>query len=281
MIIDGRLLATQKLESLKQQVSSLRAKDIIPTLGIIIVGNDVASQIYVRNKCMDAKKIGIEAQVYALNLDVEEWEVLELVERLNNDSKIDAIIVQLPLPSHIDKRRILNAVNCKKDVDGFSAYNAGLLYLGDTIGFVSCTPMGCLDMIKSCDINIEGARAVVVGRSEIVGKPMASLLMKHDCTVTVCHSKTVNLRAITNEADIVIAAIGKPYFFDRTYFKPSAIVIDVGINRVDDKIVGDVNFEDVVDYLDYVSPVPGGVGPMTRACLLANTIKASMLRESD
>jgi methylenetetrahydrofolate dehydrogenase (NADP+)/methenyltetrahydrofolate cyclohydrolase len=278
MIVKGKDIADQKLLLLSEKVKLLKEKNIEPFLAIIIVGFDAASQIYVRNKSVDAQKIGIKTQIFELPADVSEQKFLHLIESINNNNLIHGLIIQLPLPNHLNKRTILNAVSPKKDVDGFHSLNVGFLYTGEDLGFISCTPLGCLQIIKSQLNDLAGLHAVIVGRSEIVGRPMASLLLRENCTVTICHSKTVNLKEITKLGDIVVTAIGKPNFFDKSYFKSSAFLVDVGINRIEKegivRLVGDINFNDVSEYVQYITPVPGGVGPMTRACLLENTIKA-------
>jgi methylenetetrahydrofolate dehydrogenase (NADP+)/methenyltetrahydrofolate cyclohydrolase len=280
MIIRGKEIADQKLLLLAEQVKNLKTKNIKPFLAIIIVGADPASQIYVRNKAMDAEKIGIKTQIFELPSGVSEVELLRLIESINKNNLIHGVIIQLPLPAHLSKRKILNTVSPNKDVDGFHSLNVGFLYTGEDTGFVSCTPMGCLQIIKSQITDLSGMHAVIVGRSEIVGRPMASLLLRENCTVTICHSATRNLKEITKLGDIVVTAIGKPNFFDLSYFKPEAFLVDVGINRVEQdgvaRLVGDIN-ANVTEYVKYITPVPGGVGPMTRACLLENTIRAALL----
>ena len=278
MIIKGKEIANEKLLILAQQVELLKKKDIYPFLAIIIVGSDAASQIYVKNKVLDAQQIGIKTQIFQIQENISEKELIDLIQSINNDDLIHGLIIQLPLPIHLNRRIILNYVAPDKDVDGFHSLNVGFLYTGEDLGFVSCTPLGCLEIIKSRLQDLSGMHAVIVGRSEIVGRPMASLLLRENCTVTICHSKTTNLKQITKLGDIVITAIGKPLFFDRSYFKSEAFLIDVGINRIKKNevvsLVGDINFDDVVKYVRYITPVPGGVGPMTRACLLENTIRA-------
>ena len=274
-IIDGKLIASKVKEQVSIAVSDLNQKSIFPGLATIIVGNDAASSIYVKNKRKSAKEVGIESFQYELSENIQEKELLELINELNLNSDVDGILVQLPLPKHINSDLIIDSIDVNKDVDGFNVINAGKTFIGrDSV--IPCTPLGCLLMLKSIKIELKGKNAVIIGRSNIVGKPMAQLLLNEDCTVTIVHSKTFNLQALVKEADIVVAAVGSANLVKGSWIKKGAVVIDVGINRlkVEDKniLVGDINFNEVKDIASYITPVPGGVGPMTIACLLMNTV---------
>ena len=274
-IIDGKLIASKVKEQVSIAVSDLNQKSIFPGLATIIVGNDAASSIYVKNKRKSAKEVGIESFQYELSENIQEKELLELINELNLNSDVDGILVQLPLPKHINSDLIIDSIDVNKDVDGFNVINAGKTFIGrDSV--IPCTPLGCLLMLKSTKIELKGKNAVIIGRSNIVGKPMAQLLLNEDCTVTIVHSKTFNIQALVKEADIVVAAVGSANLVKGSWIKKGAVVIDVGINRlkVEDKniLVGDINFNEVKDIASYITPVPGGVGPMTIACLLMNTV---------
>ena len=274
-IIDGKLIASKVKEQVSVAVSDLNQKSIFPGLATIIVGNDAASSIYVKNKRKSAKEVGIESFQYELSEKIQEKELLELINELNLNSDVDGILVQLPLPKHINSDLIIDSIDVNKDVDGFNVINAGKTFIGrDSV--IPCTPLGCLLMLKSIKIELKGKNAVIIGRSNIVGKPMAQLLLNEDCTVTIVHSKTFNIQALVKEADIVVAAVGSPNLVKGSWIKKGAVLIDVGINRlkVEDKniLVGDINFNEVKDIASYITPVPGGVGPMTIACLLMNTV---------
>ena len=274
-IIDGKLIASKVKEQVSIAVSDLNQKSIFPGLATIIVGNDAASSIYVKNKRKSAKEVGIESFQYELSENIQEKELLELINELNVNSDVDGILVQLPLPKHINSDLIIDSIDVNKDVDGFNVINAGKTFIGrDSV--IPCTPLGCLLMLKSIKIELKGKNAVIIGRSNIVGKPMAQLLLNEDCTVTIVHSKTFNIQALVKEADIVVAAVGSANLVKGSWIKKGAVVIDVGINRlkVEDKniLVGDINFNEVKDIASYITPVPGGVGPMTIACLLMNTV---------
>ena len=274
-IIDGKLIASKVKEQVSVAVSDLNQKSIFPGLATIIVGNDAASSIYVKNKRKSAKEVGIESFQYELSENIQEKELLELINELNLNSDVDGILVQLPLPKHINSDLIIDSIDVNKDVDGFNVINAGKTFIGrDSV--IPCTPLGCLLMLKSIKIELKGKNAVIIGRSNIVGKPMAQLLLNEDCTVTIVHSKTFNIQALVKEADIVVAAVGIANLVKGSWIKKGAVVIDVGINRlkVEDKniLVGDINFNEVKDIASYITPVPGGVGPMTIACLLMNTV---------
>ena len=274
-IIDGKLIASKVKEQVSIAVSDLNQKSIFPGLATIIVGNDAASSIYVKNKRKSAKEVGIESFQYELSENIQEKELLELINELNFNSDVDGILVQLPLPKHINSDLIIDSIDVNKDVDGFNVINAGKTFIGrDSV--IPCTPLGCLLMLKSIKIELKGKNAVIIGRSNIVGKPMAQLLLNEDCTVTIVHSNTFNIQALVKEADIVVAAVGSANLVKGSWIKKGAVVIDVGINRlkVEDKniLVGDINFNEVKDIASYITPVPGGVGPMTIACLLMNTV---------
>ena len=274
-IIDGNVLATKVRNEVSKAVLELSKKNITPGLATVIVGNDVASSVYVKNKGKSAKEVGIKSFQYSLSEFVTENELLKLINDLNLNKDIDGILVQLPLPKKINSEIILNAVEPSKDVDGFNILNAGNIYL-NRVGVIPCTPLGCLIMLRSITKSLKGMHAVIIGRSNIVGKPMAQLLLNEDCTVTTVHSKSNNIQKIVKEADIIVAAVGIPNLVKESWVKKGAIVIDVGINRIhyEDKVklVGDVDFKEVESLASFITPVPGGVGPMTIACLLMNTV---------
>ena len=282
-IIDGKLLATKVKAQVSIAVSELHQKNIFPGLATIIVGNDAASSIYVKNKGKSAKEVGIESFQYELPENVLEKDLLELINKLNLNNAVDGILVQLPLPIHINSNQVIDSIDPSKDVDGFNVLNAGKTFIGrDSV--IPCTPLGCLLMLRSINIELRGKNAVIIGRSNIVGKPMAQLLLNEDCTVTIVHSKTNNINKIVKKADIIIAAVGIANLVKESWVKKGAIVIDVGINRIQvegkNKLVGDINFNEVKDIASYITPVPGGVGPMTIACLLMNTVFQSAKRNS-
>lgn len=274
-IIDGKVLATKVRNEVSKAVLELTKKNITPGLATVIVGNDAASSVYVKNKGKFAKEVGIKSFQYSLSEFVTENELLKLINDLNLNKDIDGILVQLPLPKQINSEIILNAVEPSKDVDGFNILNAGNIYL-NRVGVIPCTPLGCLIMLRSITKSLKGMHAVIIGRSNIVGKPMAQLLLNEDCTVTTVHSKSNNIQKIVKEADIIVAAVGIPNLVKESWVKKGAIVIDVGINRIhyEDKVklVGDVDFKEVESLASFITPVPGGVGPMTIACLLMNTV---------
>lgn len=280
VIIDGKKISSEILADLKIKIEDykkLSNKSV--KLAIILVGNDSASKIYVHNKIKAAARVGILTHLQEFEDTISQDDLLKEISILNKDPDISGMIVQLPLPEHIDKSKILSAIDPKKDVDGFHPHNVGLLYNPYENGFVPCTARGCLTLIKSCINNLSGKNAVIIGRSNIVGRPIAALLLKEDCTVTICHSKTKNLESFTSKADIVIAAVGVPKLLTKKYFNANALVIDVGINRLESpdgmsKLVGDVDFDEVKNVVQYITPVPGGVGPMTVAYLLVNTFMA-------
>lgn len=278
-VINGKYFAGEILSKLAAEIESFKQQhQLVPTLAIILVGANPASTIYIRNKLRAAEKIGMKAVQISLSDNVSINHIIKEIKHLNEDPTISGIIVQLPLPPHIDNNIILSAINPNKDVDGFHPLNVGYLHSDLGNGFIPCTALGCIELLKHVDSNLEGKNAVVIGRSNIVGKPLAALLLKENCTVSTCHSSTQNLRSITMQADIVISAIGVPLKLTEEYFNPHSIVIDVGISKIPgtDKIVGDVDFLNVVNKVRCISPVPGGVGPMTVAFLLQNTLKAAL-----
>ena len=273
VMMDGRALAKDWKEKIAKQTSNLILEGIIPHLAVVLVGENPASQTYVRNKEAACKKAGIRSTVIRLSKDCAQQALEDVVRSLNQDVSVHGILVQLPLPSHLDEAAVLRLIDPDKDVDGFHAMNSGRLMNGQP-RFVPCTPLGVMKLLEAYDIPIAGKHAVIIGRSNIVGKPMAMLLLAKDATVTICHSKTQNLPDIARQADILVAAVGRPGFVTADMVKPGATVIDVGINRVDGQIVGDVAPE-VAEIAGYLTPVPGGVGQMTIAMLLANTLNAA------
>lgn len=274
-IIDGKAVALDVRKKWKQRVAQLKEKGVLPGLAVIIVGDNPASQVYVRNKIKACHEVGIYSELIDLPEDISEALLLSAIERLNDNPSIHGILVQLPLPDHIDVNKVLETIDADKDVDGFHLYNLGALMAGNTI-FPPCTPYGVQCLLEYCDIPIEGQNAVVVGRSNIVGKPMALMLLQKNATVSICTSKTRDLKQFTSLADILVVATGKPNLITADMVKPGAAVIDVGINRLEDgKLVGDVDFEGVKEVAGYITPVPGGVGPMTITMLVANTVIAA------
>ena len=273
MIIDGKKEAANLREEIKNEILEIKKKtNKNPNLTVILIGDFTPSQIYVRNKEKNSTEVGITSNIIKYPKEVKEKEVLDKINELNNDKNISGILVQLPLPEQISKEKIINAIDPKKDVDGFNPINVGNLASGYK-SIIPCTPLGCLLLIKKVEKNLSGKHAVIIGRSNLNGKPMAQLLLKENCTVTVVHSKTNNLQEECLKADILVAAVGVPNLIKKDWVKSNAIVIDVGINKVGDKIVGDVNFEEIKDNIKAITPVPGGVGPMTIACLLKNTLE--------
>lgn len=272
-IIDGKSYAAEILAKLTANIAVLPST---AGLAIVVVGENTASQIYVRNKLKAAEKVGIKAYQINLPSEVSNKELVAVIHELNMNKDISGIIVQLPLPSHIEKGLILTSISPEKDVDGFHPINVGYLHSDIGQGFVPCTALGCIELIKKCEPNLSGKNAVVIGRSNIVGRPVAAMLLKENCTVTICHSGTKDLSNITNRADIVVSAVGKPKFLTTEYFNKNAIVIDVGISRDPENqaITGDVDFQNVHANVAHITPVPRGVGPMTIAFLLVNTFKA-------
>lgn len=281
VILDGKELSKKIKENLKDEVDYLKEKGIYPKLAVIMVGNDSSSKIYVKNKSKACKKVGIEFEEFLLDESSTEHELLSLIERLNQDEKINGILLQSPVPKHIDINKAFRTISPEKDVDGFNPINVGNLVIGEDC-FISCTPYGVMKLLEEYNIEIEGKNAVVLGRSNIVGKPMAQCLLSKNATVTICHSRTQNIKDIVKNADIVVSAIGKNNFVTEDMVKQGTVVIDVGINRLDNgKIVGDVDFENVKEKASYITPVPGGVGPMTIAMLLTNLVKATKLKNKE
>lgn len=276
IILDGKALAQKIRSDLKGKVELLKEKNIQPKLAVIMVGNDSSSKIYVRNKSKACEEIGIAYEEFLLDEDIEMKELLDLINELNNRKDINGILLQSPIPQHLDINEAIKAISPKKDVDGFHPVNIGKLVLNQD-GFISCTPYGIIRLLEEYDIELEGKRAVVIGRSNIVGKPMMLSLLNKNATVTICHSKTKNLSEITKEADILICAIGKPKYIKENFVKNGAVVVDVGINRDPQtgKISGDVDFDTVSEKASYITPVPGGVGPMTIAMLMENLVKSA------
>ena len=273
MIIDGKKEAIFLREEIKKEIEEIKSKNNkVPGLTVILIGDFTPSQIYVKNKEKNAKEVGINSEVIRYKKEISEQEVLKKIEELNNNDAVSGILVQLPLPSQINKEKIINAIDPSKDVDGFHPVNVGNLSSGYN-AMVPCTPLGCLLLIKKIESNLSGKHAVIIGRSNLNGKPMAQLLLKENCTVTIAHSKTKDLKAECLKADILVAAVGVPNLVKSDWVKKDSIVIDVGINKLGDKIVGDVEFDTVKDKAKAITPVPGGVGPMTIACLLKNTLK--------
>lgn len=272
-IIDGKGIAKEIREDIKAQVEELKKEGKQPGLAVVLVGADPASATYVKFKERACKEVGMYSEVHKLPEETTEKELLELIDQLNNDDKIHGILVQLPLPDHIEEKKVIDRIGPEKDVDGFHPINVGELFT-NTARFVACTPRGCIELIKRTGIDIEGKKAVVVGRSNIVGKPVAMLLLHENATVEVCHSRTKDLKRECLDADILVVAVGRPEMITGDMVKEGAVVIDVGINRVDGKLVGDVEFESAKERAGYITPVPGGVGPMTIAMLLQNTLEA-------
>ena len=275
--IDGKAMALAIREEIAAKVASLKARGVTPGLAVILVGDDPASEIYVRNKGIACEKAGMHSETIRLPQETTQRQLEAEIDRLNRDPAIDGILVQLPLPRHLDERAALSAILPEKDVDGFHPVNAGRLLAGEPT-VVPCTPKGAMRLIRSTGVETDGKEAVVVGRSNIVGKPMALLLLQAGCTVTVCHSRTRDLGAVTRRADILVSAVGKAGVIRGDMVKPGAVVIDVGINRVEGKVTGDAAFDEVSEVAGWLTPVPGGVGPMTIAMLLENTLEAAEKR---
>ncbi|GHC63356.1 bifunctional methylenetetrahydrofolate dehydrogenase/methenyltetrahydrofolate cyclohydrolase FolD [Roseibacillus persicicus] len=283
-LIDGKAVSAKVLEECRGEVQALKDQGISPGLAVVLVGEDPASQVYVGSKVRTCEELGIYSRKIVLSVDTTEDELLEVVRELNADSTINGILVQSPLPSQIDEAAIVRAIDPAKDVDGFHPENVAKLTLEDPTGFVACTPAGCMRLLAEYDIDTAGKEVVVVGRSMIVGKPMALLLVAKgaDATVTIAHSRTKDLAAVCRRADIIIAAVGRPEMVTKEFVKPGAVVIDVGVNRVDDaskkrgyRLTGDVAFDEVAELSEAITPVPGGVGPMTIAMLMKNTLQAA------
>ena len=273
-LLDGKAMSEELRADIARKVAALKERGVTPGLAVILVGDDPASQIYVRNKGIGCEKTGMHSVTIRMPEDTTQQALEEQIRALNADPAIHGILVQLPLPRHLDEAAALSAIVPEKDVDGFHVHNAGRLLCG-LPGVVACTPKGAMEMIRRTGVSLSGKEAVVVGRSNIVGKPMAMLLLQANCTVTMCHSRTADLASHTRRADILVAAVGRPGFITADMVKPGAIVIDVGINRVDGRVVGDVDFEHVKDVAGWITPVPGGVGRMTITMLLENTLEAA------
>ena len=282
-LIDGKAIAGTVRAAITRRVAAMKARHgFVPGLAVVLVGEDPASQVYVRNKARQTAETGMASFEHKLDAGTPEAEILALVARLNADPKVDGILVQLPLPSHVEARKVIEAIDPAKDVDGFHPLNAGRLAVGER-ALVPCTPAGCLILAKTVSRKLAGLEAVIVGRSNIVGKPMAQLLLAENCTVTIAHSRTRDLPGVVARADLLIAAVGRPEMIKGEWIKPGAIVIDVGINRVaaeggKSRLVGDVAFAEAAARAAAITPVPGGVGPMTIACLLQNTVEAACVR---
>ncbi|MFK5733911.1 bifunctional methylenetetrahydrofolate dehydrogenase/methenyltetrahydrofolate cyclohydrolase FolD [Pseudomonas urmiensis] len=281
-LIDGKATASRVLAEVREQVQTLRQGGVQPGLAVVLVGADAASQVYVRNKVLRADEVGIRSLEHRLPADTTEGELLTLVDRLNRDPDVNGILVQLPLPATINEHRVLQAISPLKDVDGFHSENVGGLAQGRDV-LTPCTPSGCMRLLRDACGELRGKHAVVVGRSNIVGKPMAALLLQADCTVTMVHSRSHDLPALCRQADIVVAAVGKPHLIGTDWLKPGAVVIDVGINRIEEngssRLVGDVDFAAALPQVAAITPVPGGVGPMTIAYLMKNTLLALDLQQ--
>ena len=275
-IIDGKLISEAIKQEIKAQVIALKEKGVIPSLTVIVVGNNPASTAYIKGKQKDCEECGINSQIIAMLETATQEEVIGKVQELNEDNTVNGILVQLPLPGHINASEVITTISTTKDVDGFTTLSAGSLMLG-TEGFRSCTPAGVILMLKKAEIEISGKHCVVLGRSNIVGKPLAVMLIEEDATVTVCHSKTKNIKELALQADILISAVGKQGFVTKDMVKQGAVVVDIGINRNEEgRLCGDVSFDEVSEVASTITPVPGGVGLMTRVVLLQNTIKASL-----
>lgn len=277
-LIDGKAVSLQVKQQVKQECDKLKTKGVTPGLAVIIVGDDPASQVYVRNKEKACEECGFYSVKYALDADTTQSELNALIDKLNKDEKINGILCQLPLPKHLDDKEVINRIDPIKDVDAFHPVNVGAIMIGD-YNFLPCTPAGVMELIHSTGVDVTGKKAVVIGRSNIVGKPMAMLLLHENATVEITHSKTLDLKSITKEADILVAAIGRAKFVTTDMVKNGAIVIDVGMNRDENgKLCGDVDFENVKDKCSFITPVPGGVGPMTISMLMRNTLTAAKLQ---
>lgn len=277
-LIDGKAVSLQVKQQVKQECDKLKTKGVTPGLAVIIVGDDPASQVYVRNKEKACEECGFYSVKYALDANTTQSELNALIDKLNKDEKINGILCQLPLPKHLDDKEVINRIDPIKDVDAFHPVNVGAIMIGD-YNFLPCTPAGVMELIHSTGVDVTGKKAVVIGRSNIVGKPMAMLLLHENATVEITHSKTLDLKSITKEADILVAAIGRAKFVTADMVKNGAIVIDVGMNRDENgKLCGDVDFENVKDKCSFITPVPGGVGPMTISMLMRNTLTAAKLQ---
>ena len=275
IIIDGKVVSQKIKEELKKEVEYLKGKGIVPGLTVVLVGEDPASQVYVRMKEKASSELGINSNIYRLKENTSEEEIISIIEQLNNDDSVHGILVQLPLPSKISEEKVMEKISPLKDVDGFHPINMGRLLRGDEVNLLPCTPSGIMELLHFYNIEMKSKNAVVVGRSNIVGKPVALLLLREHATVTLCHSRTRDLKETVKNGDIVIAAVGKAGIITGEMIKDGAVVIDVGVNKDNDKLSGDVKYEEVKEKASYITPVPGGVGPMTIAMLLKNTITAA------
>jgi methylenetetrahydrofolate dehydrogenase (NADP+)/methenyltetrahydrofolate cyclohydrolase len=274
-IIAGKQISDMIREEIQKEAADLREKGIVPGLAVVLVGEDPASKVYVGSKEKACQQLGFHSEVHRLEESTSEEQLLALIDQLNNDDKINGILVQLPLPKHINEKAVIDAIHVDKDVDGFHPESVGNLVIGDD-SLLPCTPAGVIELIKRSSGDIAGKHAVVIGRSNIVGKPVAMLLLRENATVTICHSRTANMEELAKQADILVVAIGKAKAIDSKYVKPGAVVIDVGINRLPDgKLAGDVDYEDCLETAGFITPVPGGVGPMTITMLMNNTITAA------
>lgn len=279
VIMDGKALSIKLKNALKNEVEELKGNGINPCLAVIIVGDNPASKIYVNNKKKSCEELGIKSLEYALSGETTEEELLSVIDELNNNEEVDGILCQLPLPSHICEKNIINAISPEKDVDAFHPENVGHIMIGDYT-FLPCTPAGVMEILKEYEIDVAGKNCVVVGRSNIVGKPMTMLLLKENATVTVCHSRTKDLASFTKNADVLVSAVGKPCLITADMVKENAVVVDVAINRLESgKLCGDVDFENVKEKASFITPVPGGVGPMTIATLMKNTVTSAKIRK--
>ena len=284
-IIDGKIISSKVLKEVSESIIQIKSNGLEPCLAVVLVGNDPASSVYVRNKKLMCEKVGIKSIDFNLDERISEEELLDIIINLNKDKTTNGILVQFPLPSHIDKQKIINTISPDKDVDGLHPINAGRL-MNNVETLVPCTPQGCMIMLRTCLDDLSGKNAVVIGRSNLVGRPMCQLLTNSDCTVTQVHSKTINIEDFISQADILIAAIGIPKFVRAEWLKDRSVIIDVGINRISDKsegnnkkkLVGDVDFDEAIKKVAAISPVPGGVGLMTVACLMRNTLIATTLQ---
>ncbi len=275
IVVDGKEVAKSIRQELKAEVEKLAKEGIVPGLTVILIGNDPASESYVRGKVKGCEEVGIRSELIRKDTSITQEELLAIIDQLNQNPNVHGILVQLPLPAHISEEAVIMAIDPSKDVDGFHPISVGNMVIG-TDGFLPCTPHGIIELIKRTGTEIAGKHAVVIGRSNIVGKPVSLLLQRENATVTMCHSRTKNLSEIARSADILVVAIGKAHFIHKEDVKPGAVVIDVGVNRIESgKLVGDVDFEDVKEVAGYITPVPGGVGPMTITMLLANTVKSA------
>ncbi len=273
-LLDGKIMAAAVMEELKIRVDALKAKGVTPGLAVILVGDDPASQVYVRNKGLACEQLGMTSETLRLPAETDQETLEKIIDELNRDDRFNGILVQLPLPRHLDEAAALAKILPEKDVDGFHIENAGKLFTGQD-GVVACTPKGIMYMLEKAGVELSGKNAVVIGRSNIVGKPIAMLLLDANCTVTICHSRTKNLAEHTRNADVLVAAVGRPRFVTADMVKEGAAVVDVGINRVEGKLCGDVDFDAVAEKASYITPVPGGVGKMTICMLMANTVEAA------